>query len=199
MTDALRRGIVAPEAVEILLREHANIFRVLGCLEELISDVAVPLETDRLRAILDFMEGFSDTLHHPKEEHYLIPALVRRKPDLALLVQKIQEEHDESAAMTTDLRRNFEACLRDPDATAHFRALAKDYCEFQYRHMMREDRGLLPVALEVLTDEDMDGLNQAFTRADDPMIGAEHQNEFQRLYDAIVSDPEPGPDKDPSP
>ncbi len=191
MTDAVQRGRTAPEAIQILWREHANISRVLTCLEDLVSDAAAPLEMDRLRAIFDYMEGFADTLHHPKEEHYLLPALVRRKPDLALLVQKIQEEHDESAAVMTDLRRSFEACRRDPGAAPHFRALAKDYVDFQRRHMMREDQGLLPVALEVLTDADMDALNQAFTRAEDPLIGAEHQGEFQRLFDAIVSDSPP--------
>ncbi len=192
MSDAYLQGSAdAPEAIRILWREHSNILLVLNRFEELVSEAAGPLDLERVRAILDYMEGFADTLHHPKEEHYLMPALVRRKPDLALLVQKVQEEHDQGAAAMTELRHSFEACARDPEAATHFRALAKDYVEFQKRHMTREDWGLLPVALEILSDEDMAELTLAFTRPDDPLIGVAHQTEFQRLFDAIVSDTVP--------
>ena len=39
-----------------------------------------------LFAILDYIEAFPDTYHHPKEEDYLFKALRRRRPDAALKV-----------------------------------------------------------------------------------------------------------------
>ncbi len=175
------------EALQIIWREHADISRVLDVLDRLVSDASTPLDRPRLGAILDYMEGFADSLHHPKEEHYLLPTLLRRKPDLALLAQKVQEEHDQAAERFANLRRTLEACARDPGAEVAFRDMATAYSAFQRLHMAREDQGLLPIALEVLNDDDWAALNNAFTRQADPLIGTARQAEYARLYQAIVA------------
>lgn len=178
------------EALQIIWREHAQITQVLEILDRIVGDAADPLDTPRLHAILDYMEGFADSFHHPKEEHYLLPALLRRKPDLALLAQQVQEEHDQAIERFAELRRTLDTCAGNPGAAAAFREMAAAYSEFQKRHMAREDQGLLPIALEILTDDDWLALNAAFTREADPLIGTARQAEFTHLFQAIVEAPQ---------
>ena len=175
------------EAIRVIWQEHANINRVLDCLRATVSDSERAPDPDVLAAILRYMEEFADTMHHPKEEHYLLPALVKRRPDLALLVEQVQQEHDWLTRMLTDVRRQVDAFRTDPDALNALREAAEAYIELQLTHMAREDRGLLPIALEELTDDDWHAIDEVFQRNDDPLFGARRQKEFDTLFEIILS------------
>ena len=180
------------EAVRVIWQEHANISRVLECLRAVISDSESAPDPDLLTAILDYMEGFADTMHHPKEEHYILPALIRRKPDFAILIQQIQDEHDRLGKTLSDLRRRLAAYRASPAELEGLRDDVEAYIEFQLTHMAREDRGLLPVALEVLTEEDWRAIDDAFARNDDPLFGADRQQKYDALFQTIMA-ASPGP------
>lgn len=178
------------DAAQIIWREHATIARVLDCLRDHLrtcAESAAQPDPALLNAIVYYMEGFADALHHPKEEHYLLPALIRREPKLALLGETIQQEHVQGARMLTDLRHRIDACVTEPQTFEELRDAAEAYIEFELQHMAREDRGLLPVAMEVLSEEDWTALNKAFTRDEDPLFGTERQERFKVLFDAIMS------------
>lgn len=175
------------EAIRVIWQEHANISRVLDCLRATVNETDRAPDPDLLAAILRYMEEFADTMHHPKEEHYLLPALVMRRPDLALLVEQVQEEHDRLTRMLTDVRRQVDAFRTDSEALDALREAAEAYIELQLTHMAREDRGLLPIALEELTDEDWRAIDDVFKRKDDPLFGAGRQKEFDTLFEIILS------------
>lgn len=175
------------EAVRIIWQEHANISRVLECLGAVMSDPENAPDPDLLSAILDYMEGFADTIHHPKEEHYLLPALIRCRPEIAPLIQQVQDEHDRLLGMLSDLRRRLEAYRAGPAELDGLRDTVEAYVEFQLTHMAREDRGLLPVALESLSDEDWRVIDDAVARSDDPLFGADRQAKYDALYLAIMA------------
>ena len=175
------------EAVRIIWQEHASISRVLQCLRAVMGNPEIIPDPALLTAILDYMEGFADTMHHPKEVHYLLPALVRRRPDLALLIQQVQDEHDQLSRTLSDVRRRVAAYRADPAELDGLREDVEAYVEFQLTHMAREDRGLLPVALEALSDEDWRAIDDAFARNDDPLFGAERQEKYDTLFQAIMA------------
>lgn len=175
------------EAAQIIWREHANLKRVLDCLRAHLQACEGRPDVALLNAILDYIDGFVDTLHHPKEEHYLLPALIARDPGLALLGETLQQEHDQGAWMLADLRVRLEACANGPKAFEDLRDAAETYIEFELRHMAREDRGLLPVAREILREEDWAALDEAFTRNEDPLFGTVRQERFRVLFEAIMA------------
>jgi branched-chain amino acid transport system ATP-binding protein len=180
------------EAIRVIWQEHANISRVLDCLRTMVNDSDGALDPDLLAAILNYMEDFADTMHHPKEEHYLLPALVKRRPDLALLVEQVQEEHDRLTQMLDEMRHRLDAYRADAKELDALRDEAEAYVELQLTHMAREDRGLLPIALEELTDDDWRAIDEVFTRHNDPLFGAKRQKQFDTLFEKIVA-ASPGP------
>ena len=74
-------------ALAIIREEHRSLSAVIRTLRILAREVR-----DRGRApdyevftlILDYIEGFSDRFHHPKEDEYLFAALRRRCTDANL-------------------------------------------------------------------------------------------------------------------
>ena len=159
------------DAVFIIGHEHANFATVLGHLRRIVGEIAengpAP-DFTLLDAIVDYTERFPQTMHHPKEEHYLFPALIRRKPDLALLLEMVHNEHVRGAEMLALLRERLNVYRDDASQFEPFRRAALDYAEFERRHMAREDQELLPLALKILQPEDWEPINAAFLRNEDP-------------------------------
>jgi hemerythrin-like domain-containing protein len=177
------------KAVHIIWLEHANIASVLACLRYLVSEIDEGRWTpdfQLLADILDYMETFPEVMHHPKEEHYLFPALSRRRPEVAMLLERVHEEHDRGAEMLVDLQDKLEAYEADAAMFGAFRNAAREYVDFERRHMAREDRELIPLAMKALTDEDWAAIEEAFSRNDDPLFGSRRRKEFDRLFQQIL-------------
>ncbi len=176
-------------AVQTIRLEHFNISSVLYCLRYLLEEV----EKGRWQpdfvlfsAILDYMECFPALLHHPKEEDYLFAAKQRRRPDVAGTLAKVHEEHLEGARRLDELHALLELYQADRKAFARFKRAAEDYIAFERRHMAREERELLPLALRVLEEEDWHAIDAAFARNDDPLFGARRRKEFEGLLHRIL-------------
>ena len=90
----------------------------------------------------------------PKEETYLFAALLMRRPDSAPLVEALCEEHAAGVERLDGLAAALEAYRADPAGFARFREAAGVYVNFERDHMNREERELMPLALEVLEDAD---------------------------------------------
>ena len=178
------------DAVFIIGHEHANLATVLGHLRRVVTEIA---EEGRapdfalLGTIVDYIQGFPAVMHHPKEEHYLFPALIRRKPDVALMLEMVHNEHVRGAEMLAHLRERLPAYRDDPAQFEPFRRAALDYAEFERRHMAREDRELLPLALKVLHAEDWEPINATFQSNEDPLFGETRRRDFDALFQEITA------------
>ena len=177
-------------AVQTIRLEHFNIGSVLFSLRYLIEQV----EDGRwepdftlFNVILEYMERFPEVLHHPKEEDYLFKAMQRRKPELARLLSLVHDEHVKGARMLQDLRDALGAYEANQQGFALFKERALTYIEFERRHMAREERELLPLALDILQDEDWEEIDAAFSANDDPLFGAARRKEFDRLMQHILN------------
>ena len=178
------------DAVFIIGHEHANLATVLGHLRRVVTEIA---EDGRapdfalLDAIVDYVAGFPEVMHHPKEEHYLFPSLIRRKPDMALVLEMVHNEHVRGKEMLAHLRERLNAYRDDPAQFDSFRQAALDYAEFERRHMAREDQELLPLALKILHAEDWEPINAAFLSNADPLFGESRRREFDALFLEITT------------
>jgi hemerythrin-like domain-containing protein len=176
-------------ALQTIRIEHHNIASVLYCLRYLLGELDkgrwAP-DFELFDIILDYMATFPEAMHHPKEEDYLLAAMQRRKPDTAQLVAVIHDEHVKGGELLKALRGRFEDYRADPASFADFKAAAEDYIDFERRHMAREERELLPLALQVLQDEDWKEIDAAFGRDDDPLFGTASRKEFQKLIHYIL-------------
>ncbi len=176
-------------AVQTIRLEHFNIASVLTCLDYLLREIEQgrwQADFDLLSSVVEYLESYPEVYHHPKEEDYLFKALLRRRPESKYMLEKVHDEHVEGAQMLARLRGELEAYRRDGASFARFKQAATEYIGFERRHMVREERELLPLALKILHDEDWAEIDEAFARNDDPLFGRSRRREFQRLVDHIL-------------
>lgn len=95
------------KAITIMKREHLSLNTVLHVLNQLVLD----LESGRLRSddvdyeliekIMHYIEEFLDTMHHPKEDNYLFPALLKKTSEANDVILELQEQHQKGGAPQT--------------------------------------------------------------------------------------------------
>lgn len=99
------------QAVRTIRREHRDYSQVLECLCRLLDRLEEPGGNKRRRLlflILDYVEAFPATFHHPEEQDHLFAALRRRQPDYGPLLDRLHDEHAQALDLLAEPRA---ACL----------------------------------------------------------------------------------------
>jgi len=179
------------EALSIIEAEHRGLGAVLSCLAGLVDDVerrrSVP-DLAVFHAIVNYLDGFLDRCHHPKEDRWLFPAVLRRAPEAAGIVTALEREHERGAVLLRTLREALaEYEYRGREAFPAFRDAAREYLRFERDHAYREERELLPLARRCLTEEDWRGIDAAFRENADPLFGPRPEREYRDLYKLIAN------------
>lgn len=108
---------------------------------------------------------FGDSLcglerHHRIEDQDLYPALVRFRPELAVAVEALEEEHRRLDELVEDLRSGM-AELSSPGGDDRARrhqavlAAARELADLMDRHLAREEAELFPAFLEAFTEDEV--------------------------------------------
>ena len=177
------------KAIAIIQDEHRAITAVVEGLRHLVAEiVAGRMAPDHalLGALFHYIEQFPERLHHPKEDDFLFPALRQRDATAAAVIDDLQREHHLGPGMIAALKAALDD-YRKAGATGlpAFRDAVKSYCEFQWKHMSKEEKHVLPTARDVLTAEDWAAIDAAFNANDNPWEGA--AGEYKQLFTRIVS------------
>lgn len=175
-----------PLAHSVIRSEHFELSLVLACLRQLAQDASRLPDFDVLYLILDYIEGFPETFHHPKEELYLFEAVRRREPDAGPLIDRLCDEHAQGVDLMTELREALDAYARDPEAGSRFHDVAMRYVAFEQAHMQYEEQEILPLALKVLTREDWQEIGAAFLSNQHPLLNPTRQRQFDKLFGMIL-------------
>lgn len=179
------------QALSIIREEHRSLSAVTRSLRTLARDAR-----DRGRApdyelftlILDYIEGFSDRLHHPKEDEYLFAALRRRGAAANEALDVLERDHARGDELTRDLRYLLSRCrVGGAGAVEAFAAAVEEYVDFYWRHMRLEEDVVLPLAERTLTEADWQPIDAAFRANEDPLFGARPREEFRKLFQLIVN------------
>jgi CBS domain-containing protein len=179
------------DVLNILHEEHRRIGTVLVCLRHLVDrrgKAEREVDTGLLSAILDYMERFPDSIHHPKEEAHLFEALRRRRPEEAELLDHLINEHRTGKTLLVNLRTALQALRRDPDSLERFRQAVNAYVEFEGAHMRREERVFMPLAARYLRNEDWCQIDESFRGDDDPLFGQKRRAQFDKLFKYILKE-----------
>lgn len=176
-------------ADQVIRSEHCEINLVARSLYAL----ARALDEERwhpdfavLFLILDYIESFPATFHHPKEEYYLFEAIRRRCLDAAPLLDELYDDHAEGLGLVGNLRQSLETYETCPAARIWFHNAAKSYARHERAHIRREERTVLPLAHQVLSTEEWDEINRAFEGGADPILGASRRDNFEKLFAHIL-------------
>lgn len=178
------------KAAWIIRSEHHRYAAVLHCLRGLIREIEKGrMEPDftLFRSMFDYVEGFLERYHHPKEDQYLFKALRRRCAKAAEVLDRLERDHKHGNRELATLRESLAAYAREGAGSFdRFRAAALAFSDLQGRHAMTEESQVLPLAEEHLTDDDWATINAAFADHDDPLFGDKAKAEFSKLFSKIV-------------
>lgn len=142
---------------QVLCGEHRLIRRAAACLDQLADhalrtdDICVLSATE----LLEFFEDYADNMHQEKEERNLFPALLE-SGRARHRIRELLEEHNEERAILTEMRSNLEgAAYGDPMSRDRFVTDAGQLANLQREHAAQEERVLLPLAEELLSDTEI--------------------------------------------
>jgi hemerythrin-like domain-containing protein len=194
---------VQNKAIDIIVDEHRSLAAVLHGLRHLVREIRDHNKAPDFRllgAMLYYLDAFSEKLHNPKESAYLFTRLHQRTSDADAVIDKLERQHAESAQLGRDLEHalaRLEAGM--PDGLPLFSAAVDRLMEEAWQHMATEEKVLMPLARQHLTDGDWAEIAKAFGENGDPRFGAEPDHEFRDLFSRIVNLAPPpigvGPDR----
>jgi len=178
-------------SISQLRSEHRQLARVIEALETLVAEMAEDLAAPDfalLAAMLYYVDVVPERLHHPKEDQYLFAALRKRDLDAAVLLDRLEREHQRSPHLIGELER----------ALVHWQGGASDgldqfalamgtFSEFHWAHMRVEENEVLPRAEQSLLEADWMAIAEAFSANEDPLFGTQRRKEFDRLYQRIAN------------
>jgi hemerythrin-like domain-containing protein len=141
---------------ERLGAEHARIHAVAGALDA-FADVIEgrTIDLHELIRFVTFFRGYSDGLHHAREESVLLPLLGNASfaPDSGPLAY-VRDQHRKEACLLLDLEQA--ASARAPWAPEQYAAVARAaraFTVFQRLHMAEERKLLFPEAEKELATQ----------------------------------------------
>lgn len=152
--------------IDVLMNEHRLIEQVLGSLEScalsLESGVTVerPLVADYAR----FFREFADACHHGKEEDILFRRMVERGfPTEGGPLAVMLREHTEGRARVSAIWGVGEGAgeLGQPERDTFLKS-ATELIALLRQHILKEDRILYPMALQILTGPELDQMETDF-------------------------------------
>jgi hemerythrin-like domain-containing protein len=176
-------------ALAKLHSEHRSIGAVLSGLREIARMAGAATERPdfaSLRAMIYYIDTFPEKLHHPKEDQHLFARLLARAPQAAALVERLRDEHVESARRVRELEHALLALEQTwPEGAQAFQGAVEAYADFHWQHMHREEHELLPLAERALTAADWAAIEAAFAANDDPLAGV-GEREYRLLFRRIA-------------
>ena len=141
-----------------------------------------------LRAMLFYIDEFPEKRHHRKESDILFPRLRARSPLARALLDRLDEDHGRGEKRIRDVEHALLAFeMMGESRRALFEQSMQRYADFYLDHMAVEEREILPLAEKVLTDEDWQVIDEAFSANRDPLTGHPAQPEYEALFSRIVN------------
>ena len=179
------------KTLNIIRDEHRSIAAILHGMEFLVERIrkrGAKIAPRVFRAMIYYLDTFSERMHHPKEDHFLFHAMRRRGGEAAAAVSELEREH---AAGGDALRRLEQSLVRYGEGgDREFPAFAEAVARFvgDYRgHMHKEETVVFPLAERLLSAADWQAIDRAFEENRDPLAAERQTRDFEKLFERIVN------------
>ena len=181
--------------LQIIRNEHSVLSAVLRSIGLLLTESrrrGIAPDFGALRAMLFYIDEFPEKVHHSKESGLLFPLLRERSAELAAVLDRLDRDHAESHRAILDLEHDLLALEMMSDAAdaadrlARFETTMHAYIVGYLDHIRVEETQVLPLARDVLTDGDWEGLDAAFGQNRDPLTQREGDDPFRPLFKRIL-------------
>ena len=176
------------DAILMLRLEHGNMIHLLTAIDEQVRELeqGTPPNHELLRSIVDYISGFPDQCHHPKED-LVFRKLERRAPEVAAKVDNLIEEHHQLTELTKEFATAVAAAERKPRASSEQLADVMRRFTQRYRHhMAMEEMYFFPAALDTLSRDDWAEIDFDMFDRTDPLFDDSNEESFRALR-AIIA------------
>ena len=175
------------QAIQIIQDEHRKLWRVASTINIVADemDAGSPVPTPFFHAVFDYIEGFIDHAHHPKEDDFLFRLLRQRSDKAEAVLLQLEANHQHGPATLRALRNDLARAAQGNCGA--FTAALRSYTKNLEEHIRTEERDILPLAREVLLAEDWALIDKAFAANDDPLFGKQATEQYRELYHRIVA------------
>lgn len=175
------------QAIQIIQDEHRKLWRVASTINIVADemDAGSPVPTPFFHAVFDYIEGFIDHAHHPKEDDFLFRLLRQRSDKAEAVLLQLEANHQHGPATLRALRNELARAAQGNCGA--FTAALRSYTKNLEEHIRTEERDILPLAREVLLAEDWVVIDKAFADNDDPLFGQQATEQYRELYHRIVA------------
>lgn len=183
-------------AIGIIRDEHRSLAAVLHAWTDALAGArarGTAADAGLMQAIVQYLQHFPVALHHPKEDEHLFRRLRERSPALGVELDELVRQHERDRQWVAELAQQVQALLDAGDDTERLRldGLLEEnvarYTAFVWDHLGREEGVILPAAQRLLSAEDWEAIDAAFTQNQDPRFGGAGEREYRQLFSRIVN------------
>jgi hemerythrin-like domain-containing protein len=179
------------ESIRIIHDEHAALAAMLHSLRMMVKrgpGKEPENYFDVIRAMLFYIDEFSDRLHHTKETELLFPPVAKRAPQLLEVIARLDKDHANGETSVREIQYLLLAweLLGESRRSAFVEGINR-YLDFYLEHMRLEETLVIPEAEKVLTESDWKTLDAAFATNCDPLTGKYPRDPvYDRLFTRIA-------------
>jgi hemerythrin-like domain-containing protein len=177
-------------AIATIRSEHATLRAIVRSLQQTMHDVAAGRSAPDfglLAAMLYYLDIFSESCHHPREDEFLFRCLRQRTTAADAVLDELQAQHIRSAQLMSYAEQVFvhyqggaaEGLKLFVDAVDAYAALLSD-------HIKQEENQAFTLAEQHLTADDWSALAAAF-RADHTLFDTHSPQEMNALKQRIIA------------
>jgi hemerythrin-like domain-containing protein len=176
-------------AIRLIKDEHRSMAAVLRAAEYVVGKAVStgnPPDFKLLRAMLYYLREFPERRHHPNEDRVLFARIKATTHEADAAIAELEDEHQRGDRMLQSLTialDNWEAGAADGRLFAEMLA---GYASFYWAHMEKEETRVLPVAEDVLSNQDWREIHAVFESHEDPMFGEDIADDFGNLFTRII-------------
>ena len=178
------------KALNVIRDEHRSIAAILHGMEHLVRQIRerrAKIDLKVFRAMLYYLDTFSERMHHPKEDRFLFAPLKARDAGVRALIAELEAEH---AGGGESLRRVEQCLIRyEEGGEREFPAFAQEIEGFvagYWNHMRKEEDQVFPLAEKLFTATDWAEIDGRFSENTDPLAPTRQEKDFRKLFARIV-------------
>lgn len=168
--------------------EHLYFGRLLALLHQQV-DVFHTGERPNYELMLDivaYLRDYSDQIHHPREDVAFMH-LAKHRPDLALVLNRLSQEHRVIARAGETLGQLLQAIIDGAIiARAEVEMAAATYLVYYGNHIAKEEEDILGRAPQALTKEDWEDVRCAVPAVNDPLFHGDVEERYRELRRQIA-------------
>lgn len=179
------------KVLNIIHDEHRSIAAVLHGMQYLVQQIGKRgsnVDPRVFRAMLYYLDTFSERVHHPKEDQFLFAAMRKRGKVADAVIEELEREHRAGAQELRLLEQSLVRYEEGGDREfAGFAQAVERFAEDYWSHMRKEEEKVFPLAEKLLTAADWQAMDRAFEENGDPLASDHDTKDFQKLFSRIVN------------